>query len=146
MVDDRIQPVSAPFAVDVELANDTDVVLATAGKLLEQQVRRTRTRAIVGTRATRLVISEAIATHLGLEITGSTSVRYADGGTAERQIAQRLRLSYGGRESVFNAVIEPGRESVLIGAIVLEDLDFLVDCIGQRLVPRDPKQIISEVE
>jgi hypothetical protein len=25
-------------------------------------------------------------------------------------------------------------------------LDFLIDCIGQRLVPRDPKQIVSEVE
>ena len=42
--------------------------------------------------------------------------------------------------------VEPGRESALIGAIVLEDLDFLVDCAGQRLVPRDPKHIISEVE
>ena len=41
-----------------------------------------------------------------------------------------------GRESVFNAIVEPDRESVLIGAIVLEDLDFLVDCVGQRLVPR----------
>jgi hypothetical protein len=42
--------------------------------------------------------------------------------------------------------VEPGRESALIGMIVLEDLDFLVDCAGQRLVPRDPNQIISEVE
>jgi len=26
------------------------------------------------------------------------------------------------------------------------DLDFLIDCTGQRLVPRDPNQIISEIE
>jgi hypothetical protein len=33
-----------------------------------------------------------------------------------------------------------------IGAHVLEELDFLVDCEKQRLVPRDPKFIVSEIE
>ena len=33
-----------------------------------------------------------------------------------------------------------------IDAIVLEDLDFLVDCVGQRLVPRDPDRVMSEIE
>jgi hypothetical protein len=61
-------------------------------------------------------------------------------------MARRVHLSFDGRESIFNAVVEPGRESALIGAIVLEDLDLLVNCTAQRLVPRDPKQIISEAE
>jgi len=30
--------------------------------------------------------------------------------------------------------------------IVLEDLDFLVDCNKQRLVPRDPDFVVSEIE
>jgi hypothetical protein len=47
---------------------------------------------------------------------------------------------------VFNAVVEPDRDSALIGAIVLEDLDFTIDCTRQTLAPRDPKQIISEIE
>ena len=76
----------------------------------------------------------------------NTKVRYANGSTAERAIVKGIHLSYGGRESVFNAIVEPDRDSALIGAIVLEDLDFLVDCVGQRLTPRDPKQIVSEVE
>jgi hypothetical protein len=29
---------------------------------------------------------------------------------------------------------------------VLEDLDLIVDCTHGRLVPRDPRHIISEVE
>lgn len=73
-------------------------------------------------------------------------MKYADGRTAERATAQRVRLVYGGRESVFSAVVEPARESALIGAIVMEELDFLIDCIGQRLIPRDPTKIISEAE
>jgi predicted aspartyl protease len=134
------------FSVEVELTNDKDLSRAEAGDIPQDQVRRIRTRGVVDSGATRLVIPESIALQLGLDLSGSVKVRYADGRTADRSIAQRIRLVYGGRESVFNAVVEPGRDSLLIGAIVLEDLDFVVDCISQRLVPRDPKQIVSEVE
>ena len=34
----------------------------------------------------------------------------------------------------------------MIGAIVLEDLDFLVDCAKQCLVPRDPDYVVNEIE
>lgn len=140
------EPGMGRFSVEVEMANDKDLVRAEAGLISPDQVRRARVRGVVDSGATRLVIPESLARQLGLETSGNIQVRYADGRTADRQIAQRIHLTYGGRDSVFNAIVEPGRESALIGAIVLEDLDFLVDCAGQRLVPRDPKQIISEVE
>jgi hypothetical protein len=50
------------------------------------------------------------------------------------------------RNGVFRAIVEPERTSALIGAIVLEDMDFVVDCRQQRLVPRDPDRIQSEIE
>lgn len=134
------------FSVVVELTNDDDLVRAKAGLILPRQVRRARVRGIVNRKVPRMFIPDSLAQQLGLETSGSAKVCYPDGRTALRPIVKGVRLSYGGRESVFNAVVEPGRESVLIGAIVLEDLDFLVDCIGQRLVPRDPKQIVSEAE
>jgi hypothetical protein len=46
-------------------------------------------------------------------------VRYADGHTAERSIAREVHLAYGGRESVFNAIVKPSRDSAVIGMIVL---------------------------
>jgi predicted aspartyl protease len=134
------------FSVEVELANHKDLFRTEAGLISPDQVRRARVPGVVDSGATRVMIPAAIAQQLGLETTGNAMVRYADGRTAERSIVKDLHLSYGGRESVFSAVVEPDRESILIGAIVLEELDFLVDCIGQRLVPRDPKQIVSEIE
>jgi len=134
------------FSVEVELANYRDIMRSETGAIPPEQVRRARVRGVVDSGATRLVISAALAQQLGLETTSTTSVRYADGRTAERNIVKDVHLAYGGRDSVFNAIVEPGRDSILIGAIVLEDLDFLVDCVGQRLMPRDPKQILSEVE
>jgi predicted aspartyl protease len=134
------------FAVEVELSNYDDVARAKSGGLTVDGIRRERVRGVVDSGATRLVIPEAVAKRLGLEISGVAQVRYADGRTAQRPIARAIQLSYGGRESVFNAIVEPGRESALIGAIVLEDLDLIIDCARQQLVPRDPKQIVSEAE
>jgi predicted aspartyl protease len=140
------EPAIGRFSVEVELANHEDIIRAKAGLIAPGQVRRATVRGVVDSGATRLVIPQSLVQALGLEIAGSAQVRYADGHTAQRTIAQYIHLSYGGRESVFNAIVEPDRKSVLIGAIVLEDLDFLVDCGTQRLVPRDPNQIVSEAE
>jgi predicted aspartyl protease len=140
------EPVMGRFSVEVELSNREDVFRARAGLIRPDEVRRVRVRGVVDSGATRLVIPETLVKQLGLEISGTAQVRYADGRVAERSIATDINLAYGGRESVFSAVVEPHRESVLIGAIVLEELDFLVDCGAQRLVPRDPDRIVSEAE
>jgi hypothetical protein len=129
------EPTMGRFSVEVELANHEDMFRAKAGLITPDQIRRVRVRGVVDSGATRLVIPAT-----------SAKVRYADGHTGERSIVKDINLAYGGRESVFSAIVEPDRESILVGAIVLEELDFLVDCIGQRLVPRDPNQIISEAE
>ena len=140
------EPMMGRFSVEVELANQEDLYSAKSGQIQLDQVRRVRIRGVVDSGATRLVIPELVAKHLGLVGSSTAKVRYADGHTGERSIVQGVHLRYGGRESTFNAIVEPDRESVLIGAIVLEDLDFLVDCGNQRLVPRDPNQIVSEIE
>ena len=44
------------------------------------------------------------------------------------------------------STVEPDRDSALIGAIVLEELDLVVDCVTEMLCPRDPRHIISEIE
>ena len=134
------------FSVEVELANDVDLMAVERGALAPEQVRRERIRGVVDSGATRLVIPKAVADRLGLEIKGTVGVRYADGRTAQRTIVQRVHLKFGDRESIFNAIVEPNRESALIGAIVMEDLDLIIDCTTQQLLPRDPKQIISEIE
>jgi predicted aspartyl protease len=134
------------FSVEVELTNNDDLTLATAGLMPKDRVRRVRVRGVVDSGATRLVLPALVADQLGLKISGQTKVRYADGHTAERNIVRNVQLSYAGRESIFNAIVEPDRESALIGAIVMEDLDLIIDCISQKLLPRDPKQIVSEVE
>lgn len=140
------EPVAGRFSVEVELANNQDLMGEALGVVAPSAVRRVRIRGVVDSGATRLVLPAAVVDQLGLPRSGTTAVRYADGRTAERAIVRNVQLTYAGREGIFSAIVEPARESALIGAIVMEDLDLLIDCTGQNLVPRDPKQIISEVE
>jgi predicted aspartyl protease len=93
-----------------------------------------------------LVVPESVARQLGLTTSDQASVRYADGRTAQRPLARGVHLTWGDRSGVFSAIVEPDRDSALIGAIVLEDLDLIIDCTTQTLRPRDPKQIVSEIE
>jgi hypothetical protein len=73
-------------------------------------------------------------------------VRYADQRTATRRRVANVWLRLLEREGVFSAIIGPDRETALIGAIVLEELDLVVDCVTQTLHPRDPHHIVSEIE
>jgi predicted aspartyl protease len=110
-------------------------------------VRRKTLRGVVDSGATRLVLPQAVAKELGLPVKKSKiRVRYADGRRGLRSEVEEAHVYLLGRDGVFKALVESKRDSALIGAIVLEDLDFLVDCTNLCLVPRDPDYITSEIE
>jgi predicted aspartyl protease len=92
------------------------------------------------------VIPSAVAKQLGLRVSGKGKVKYADGRTTQRDQVQGVHVKLLGRNGVFNASLEPKRDTALIGAIVLEDLDFLIDPRKERLFPRDPEMVVSEAE
>ena len=96
--------------------------------------------------AAMLVLPESVAKQLGFPEAGQARVRYADQRSAKRKRVSNVLVGILGREAVFTAIVEPKRETALIGAIVLEELDMIVDCTKQVLQPRDPDLIVSEIE
>ncbi len=135
------------ITVEVEISNNRDVENALSGHLKPAQIRRKSIPAVVDSGATRLVLPDSLVKELGLPVKkDKIQVRYAGGRKGLRSEVGGVHLRLQGREDVFSAVVEPKRETALIGAIVLEDLDFLVDCAKLRLVPRDPDYVVSEIE
>jgi predicted aspartyl protease len=134
------------FTVEIEVANYEDLVLARHGTLPPDQVRRETIQGLVDSGATRLVLPQDVVKRLGLPLGDPVKVRYADGRRAKRRAVKGVFLQLLGRDGTFTAICEPRRENALIGAIVLEDLDLLVDCVAQRVVPRDPSGTTSEIE
>lgn len=132
--------------VEVDLANHADTIRAQDGTIAPDQVRRARVPAIVDTGASYLVLPKSVTTQLGVPAAGKATVRDADRRKGTRQVVEDVEVQLLGRRGRFKAVVEPSRTDVLIGAIVLEDLDLLVDCRTQTLQPRDPSGIVTEIE
>jgi predicted aspartyl protease len=134
------------FSVDFEVTNHEDAVKAKAGILPLDEVRRSRISGIVDTGAARLVLPASVVSALGFPDAGHLTVRLADGRRETKSIVSDVQLEILGRSSVFTAIVEPGRTDALIGAIVLEELDFIPDCTRQVLLPRDPHGLIAEID
>jgi predicted aspartyl protease len=134
------------FSVEFDVCNYEDVAASRRKTLKPDKVRRLTINGVVDSGAAKFVLPKAVVQQLGLPITGKVKVRYADGHSATRQTVEGVYVDLLGRQGTFNAIVEPKRETALIGAIILEELDLLVDCTHQRLVPRDPRYVISEIE
>ena len=134
------------FSVQIEVVNYGDLAMADRGLLESDQVRRTTISGVVDSGAAKLVLPQSVVKKLGLSLADRIKVRYADGRTAERREAEGVYVELLGRHGTFTAIVEPKRTTALVGAIVLEDLDLLADCQRQRVVPRDPRGAIYEIE
>jgi hypothetical protein len=134
------------FRVEFEVSNNDDLALVRRGLLPADKVRRTTLQGVVDSGAAKLVLPQAVVKQLGLTVGAPIQVRYADGRRSQRREAEGVFVELLGRHGTFKAIIEPRRADALVGAIVLEDLDLLVDCQTQRLVPRNPNGPLFEIE
>ena len=133
-------------SVELMVVNNRDLQMAEGGALPHDRVRRFQLQGTVDTAAALLVLPAEVADRLVLPKAGEAIVRYADRRSATRPLVEEVRVELLGRHGTFRAIVEPDRTTALIGAIVLEDLDLLVDCTNGRLYPRDPDHIIAEIE
>jgi clan AA aspartic protease len=146
MFGDNGERIVGRFYVDFEVANYRDVMRAEEGLIKPTKVRRQKLRGLVDTGANRLILPSSVVKKLGLPVSKQVRVVYADRRTAIRDAVADVHIELLGRSGVFSAIVEPKRRDALIGAIVLEELDFIVDPTGERLMPRDPRFVISEAE
>jgi predicted aspartyl protease len=140
------QSLMGRFSVDFVVANHREVARLKPGDPVLDRVKHLTLSGVVDSGATRLVLPQRVADELHLQDEGETTVRYADQRRAKRRLAGYVWLQLLGRHGVFSAVVEPDRDDALIGAIVLEELDLLIDCATQSLYPREPDSILTEIE
>ncbi|MBI4613450.1 MAG: aspartyl protease family protein [Planctomycetes bacterium] len=95
-----------------------------------------RLRCMVDSGSTQTVLPLSVADQLDLPRRLSPlRVTYGDGRTETRQVATGLFMRIMGRFTETTAIVEPGRETVLVGAFPLEDMGFNVDLEHGTLVP-----------
>jgi clan AA aspartic protease len=101
----------------------------------------------VDTGATLLVLPQSVATELRLRSIRRQTVKYANEETAEREVVGVVELEVCGRKGWFEAVVEPRKTYALLGAVVMEALDLIVDPRAQRVYPNPRSKLpMAEIE
>ncbi|MGQ9533582.1 MAG: aspartyl protease family protein [Desulfotomaculales bacterium] len=123
--------------VEILLENYHDTLLARRGYLATDAVRRERVRVLADSGCTMLVLPQDLVERLGLELSGEkVIVTYADERREERPVAGLVTVRVGDRSMQTDCVVAPPLSEPLLGQIILERLDLLVDCREGKLVPR----------
>ena len=117
------------------LRNNQDLTRLADGRIAVDQVRQQEQELIVDTGARAVGLPLSIIEQLGLPPTRKVTVTLSDGSRQERQLYGELRVQVGDRDDVFSCVSKPEGAPLLLGQIVLEVLDLVVDCGQQRLIP-----------
>ena len=119
--------------VQVILTNYREAVMARLGQLDARQVHRYETEALIDTGAVQSVIPAAVADRLGLIRLRRTDAQYADGRVEEVDLAEVVTIEMLGRHIEITPMVLG--EHILLGVMVLEGLDLMVDGHRNRLVP-----------
>jgi clan AA aspartic protease len=119
---------------EIILKNSREKGKQVDGLLSEKDVHKVNVQAIVDTGAMSLVINEQICQSLGLKFEGEKTARVANGQRVNCKVTEPVEVFWKNRQTVCNAVVMPGAEAVLLGAIPLEGMDLMVNPVSQELV------------
>ena len=112
---------------EIKLANLRDLFLVQTGAMNPEDVRRlTVEDALVDTGATRLCLPTSLIEHLGLRAVDTRTAR-TTAGIVERTIYSEVEYTLLERSSTIRVTDLPEGSPVLIGHMVLEELDLCVD-------------------
>ena len=110
----------------ITLKNAVDVELAKLGYMTDAQIRALTVEAIADTGAWTLVIDEDTCQKLGLRLEGPEPGVLADGSTVVYQITDGVEVHWQNRKTVCPALVVPGADEILFGALPMEGMDLIV--------------------
>ena len=104
-------------------------------------------KAVIDTGATMLVLPQDVIKELGLRKIGERRVRYANNQIQIKSVYRGVILELKGRDGIFDVLGEVGGSEPLVGQIVLEALDLIVDPITKTVIPnpRSPDMPMTEI-
>ena len=112
---------------EITLKNAEDLMAVRRGYIKETEVRQITVQAMVDTGAWTLVINEETRIKLGLNVTGKEPGTLADGSRTLYDMAGPIDLIWKDRRVLLEAIVVPGANVILLGAIPLEAMDLIVN-------------------
>jgi len=133
---------------DITLLNSFDVTAAKKGLIAEGDVKKLTFKSLVDTGALTLTINEEIANQLDLKVLDQSDVSLADGTVSKCDLVGPVEIRFENRMTTCPALVLPGADEVLLGAVPLELMDVMIDPRLHRLVvhPLRPNTALMKVK
>ena len=132
--------------IEVELENFVDRALADQSNGTEIKVRSFKTRALVDTGAVMGMVPQDIVEYLGVPAKQAVVVSLADERKTEMSVVEGITIKIGGRSTTVPCLVGPPNCEAQVGQVVLEVLDLVVDCPGQRVLPNPESPIYPSLK
>jgi len=101
----------------------------------------------VDTGATLLVLPEDVVKEFEFPVVRRQTVKYANEETADRDIVWGVEVEICERRGIFEAVVEPKKKYPLIGAVVMESLDLIIEPRSMGIYPNPRSKLpMAEIE
>jgi clan AA aspartic protease len=111
---------------EIELINGEDLVLAKRHYIGEEEVKRMRVNMLVDTGSVYMCINENIQEQLQLPTIEKRKGQLADGRIVEYDVVGPVEVRFKNRECTTRAMVLPGDNEPLLGAIPMEDMDVVI--------------------
>ncbi|MCP3957634.1 MAG: hypothetical protein GY719_07245 [bacterium] len=132
--------------IDIELENFVDRAMADQSNGTGVEVRSFKTRALVDTGAVVGMVPQDVVEYLGVPVKETVVVSLADERKCEMSVAEGITIKIGDRSTTVPWLVGPPNSEPLVGQVVLEVLDLVVDCPGQRVLPNPSSPIYPSLK
>lgn len=119
---------------DIELINGEDIVLARRNFIGEDEIKSMRVNMLVDTGSIYMCINENIQEQLQLPVIEQRKGQLANGHIVEYDVVGPIEVKFKNRRCSVDAMVLPGDNEPLLGAIPLEDMDVLINPYRQELI------------
>ena len=119
---------------EIELINGEDIVLARRHFIGEEEIKRMTVNMLVDTGSIYMCINENIQEQLQLPVLEQRKGQLANGHIVEYDVVGPLEVKFKNRRCTVNAMVLPGDNEPLLGAIPPEDMDVLVHPQRRELI------------
>ncbi|MDR1949563.1 MAG: retroviral-like aspartic protease family protein [Spirochaetaceae bacterium] len=131
---------------EITLKNAGDSTRLQDGHITESEVHTVTVQAMVDTGCGTLVINDELRKALGLEIKGLRNSRLANGARQVCQVTEPVEIHWKNRDTACRAIVLPGAEEVLLGAIPLEDMDLIINPARQELTGAHGDEVVCLIK
>lgn len=119
---------------EITLINAGDLEMARRHIIGEEEVKRITVNMLVDTGSVYMCINESVQAQLQLSVVEKRKGQLADGRIVEYDVVGPIEVRFKNRRCVVDAMVLPGDNELLLGAIPLEDMDVLIHPYRQELI------------